>query len=281
MKSIVLVALLPVPLAAVSLSASASAARDAAKQMLRAAGVVAPLQLDQRLLLCNAYPSESPVTAQLNGKDVLGGGDVKGSIAFQECRYTPSKVQAQDRLDFDLRDAEVRGTFEVGDLPNSDAVLLLVLEKRDASPMMSFKSFAFPSAEGRDDAQLAIINTFKGNMTEPHLEVEDHVVSAPATKGKKTPPSRSEWLNFNSVYSVEPGSYDMRVADRGAGKAGRAPKDLRLAKGTNYVVLRTAESGAPDSGDALIVYPEAPLPSSARRAGATLLAFFAALRAFA
>eukprot|EP00429_Kryptoperidinium_foliaceum_P015861 CAMPEP_0176043750 /NCGR_PEP_ID=MMETSP0120_2-20121206/21714_1 /TAXON_ID=160619 /ORGANISM="Kryptoperidinium foliaceum, Strain CCMP 1326" /LENGTH=53 /DNA_ID=CAMNT_0017377161 /DNA_START=42 /DNA_END=200 /DNA_ORIENTATION=+ len=46
MKLIVLAALLPAPIAALSLSASAGAARDAARKLLRTAGVVAPLSLD-------------------------------------------------------------------------------------------------------------------------------------------------------------------------------------------------------------------------------------------
>eukprot|EP00429_Kryptoperidinium_foliaceum_P101042 CAMPEP_0176246844 /NCGR_PEP_ID=MMETSP0121_2-20121125/32652_1 /TAXON_ID=160619 /ORGANISM="Kryptoperidinium foliaceum, Strain CCMP 1326" /LENGTH=153 /DNA_ID=CAMNT_0017586487 /DNA_START=53 /DNA_END=510 /DNA_ORIENTATION=- len=143
------VALLPARAAALSLGTSSSRAdvSTGAQTMLRASsgGLVEPLKADQKLLVCNAYPGDSPITALLNGQDLFGSGGAKGSIAFKECRYVQSAVQRQDRLDFDLRDAEVQGTFEVGDLPTGDAVLLLVLEKRADSPMLSFQSFAFPS----------------------------------------------------------------------------------------------------------------------------------------
>jgi len=263
--------------------AALSSSREAAQRMLRplSSGLVTALHLDQKLLLCNAYPSDSPITALRNGKDMLtDGGDVKGAIGFQECRYISSQVQKQDRLDFALRDVEVQGTFEVGDLPSTDAVLLLVLEKRENSPMLGFQSFAFPSAAGRKDAQLAVINTFKGNATAPRLQMEDYIAPIPAGKASKIVARRTEELNFNRVYSVEEGSYDASILDGAVDASGSlvqtkaASKVLKVSKATNYVLLRT-QSGT--SGESLVVFPDAPLPSGTAHVGAPALALLVAL----
>lgn len=251
-------AMLPARAAALSTGASSlRAAETAMQKMLRATsdGLVAPLRVDQKLLVCNAYPSDSPITALLNGQDLLGGGGAKGAIAFKECRYVQSAVQRQDRLDFDLGDAEVQGTFEVGDLPSGDAVLLLVLEKRADSPMLRFQSFAFPSATNRPEAQVAVINTFG---SAPRLQMQDHMVAAPA-EGKPAQ-RRSEELNFNRVYSIEQGSYETSILEAAGNATKPAPRVVNLAKGTNYVLLRT-QSG--DAGESLLVFPETPLSAPA------------------
>merc|ERR1719387_2125062 len=105
------------------------------------------LKFNQRLLLCNAYPSKSAVAISKNNEPIINGG-----IAFQQCSYAPTNVLAKDKLDFMLTDAGIEGTFEVGDLPQTDSVLLLVLQKRDSrSPLMAFQSFAFPMNSGKDE----------------------------------------------------------------------------------------------------------------------------------
>eukprot|EP00971_Amphidinium_carterae_P203965 4047637-Amphidinium_carterae.1 len=44
-----------------------------------------------------------------------------------------------------------QGTFEIGELPQTDSVLLLVLERRDArTSLVGFQSFAFP-IHGEDE----------------------------------------------------------------------------------------------------------------------------------
>mmetsp|Transcript_108679 Transcript_108679/g.313852 ORF Transcript_108679/g.313852 Transcript_108679/m.313852 type:complete len:293 (+) Transcript_108679:66-944(+) len=254
------------PELAASLSVASAAesalrsARDRAQKAL-AAGVVTPLRLNQKLLLCNAYPGDMPISASLNGKDVFGSSEAKGAIAFQKCQYITSHVQKQDRLDFDIGDAEVHGTFEVGDLPVTDAVLLLVLQKREGSSMIGFQSFAFPSAAGREDAQLAVINTFKGNTTDPRLAMEDHLAPV-GGKDKSAVARRTEQLNFNRVYSVEAGTYDTAIIDEpneASGNKRSASRSLTFAKGTNYVLLRTPSG---DAGETLTVFPDAPLQHS-------------------
>jgi len=243
--------------------------------------MVQPLRFDQRLLVCNAYPSHSPVVIKKNENEALV--DENEPLSFRECRYLKGQVQPHDRLDLGLRDQELHGTFEVGDLPTNDAVLLLVLEKREGSVLMGFQSFAFPSHTDDKDAQLAVINTFKGNSSSPHLKMEDHIND----KEKKTVSKRIEQLNFNRVYSVEEGNYDASIADKARGGAEfehvleqSTKRALHLSRSQNYVILRTGGETA-EFPEALTVYPQTPMPQSgaSRFATAGLAVLLAALGA--
>jgi len=234
------------------------------------AGLVEPMHFDQRLLICNAYPSTSPAAIMRNGKEVLPGE--RTAIGYQECRYIPAKIQTHDRLEFGVRDFEVEGSFEVGLLPSSDAVLLLVLEKHTGSSMISFQSFAFPKSTDRREAQLAVINAFSGNSSAPHLKMEDRV----SGKEVKMVAKRIEELNFNRVYSVEAGEYDASI--EGSDHKGepttereverKAKKVVKMAKSENYVILRT---GGGDFEESLVVFPE-PTPDAFRSGSSRLAA---------
>jgi hypothetical protein len=234
--------------------------------------MVQPLRFDQKLLVCNAYPSHSPVVIKKNENELLA--DENEPLSFRECRYLKGQVQQHDRLDLGLRDQELHGTFEVGELPSNDAVLLLVLEKREGSVLMGFQSFAFPSHTEDKDAQLAVINTFKGNSSAPHLKMEDHITG----KEKQTVSKRIEQLNFNRVYAVEEGNYDASIADRSRGAEVEhvleqsTRKALHLSRSQNYVILRTGGDSA-EFPEGLTVYPQSPMhESGASRFAATGLA---------
>lgn len=206
--------------------------------------VVQPLEFDQKLLICNAYPSDFPVVIKKNSQVVIA--DEKNAINYRECRYVTSQVLAHDKLDFVLESTGIEGTFEVGELPAGDAVLLLVLEKRDAkTPLVAFQSFAFPSSSNSKDAQLAAIDTFRSqdSVKAPHLKMADHMTG----KEAQTVSKRVEELNFNRVYAIEEGSYDASVMDRALQLAGqkKGEDDTRetfaMKGGGNYVVLRVGD----------------------------------------
>jgi len=208
------------------------------------AGVVQPMEFNQKLLICNAYPSDSPVTIKKNAEVMIA--DDKTAINYKDCRYISSHVLAHDKLDFVLKDTGIEGTFEVGELPAGDAVLLLVLEKRDAkTPLVTFQSFAFPPTSNSKDAQLAAIDTFraKDSMKAPHLKMADHMTG----KEAQTVSKRVEELNFNRVYAIEEGSYDASVMDRALELAGqkKGEDDTRetfaMRGGENYVMLRVGD----------------------------------------
>merc|ERR1719446_917002 len=151
-------------------SAGRNLGRNLAPEETRGS-LVKPLKFNQRLLLCNAYPSKSAVAVSKNSEPILNRG-----IAFQQCSYAPASVLAKDKLDFTLNDAGIEGTFEVGELPQTDSVLLLVLQKRDAhSPLMAFQSFAFPLNSGKDEAHVAVIDATPASG-KAHLKIADRPV---------------------------------------------------------------------------------------------------------
>mmetsp|Transcript_8367 Transcript_8367/g.12193 ORF Transcript_8367/g.12193 Transcript_8367/m.12193 type:complete len:269 (+) Transcript_8367:81-887(+) len=224
----------------VSAAAAAAVAISPAKSLRQEQSLVRSIAFEQKLLVCNAYPSKSGMSVVKNDHDNLAGG--KDTIPFRECRYLPSQLQKQDRLDFSLEEVVDHGTFDVGDLPSSDAVLLLVVEKKASSPMLAFQSYAFPLTSGRKEAQIAVINAVSDlDSTVPKLKMNDHI----DTKEAQTVAKRVEQLSFNRVYSVEEGSYDASVADS-------ANMVLSLAGSQNYVLLRTGGNGYNSS---LLLFP--------------------------
>lgn len=223
--------------------------------------LVKPLRFNQQLLICNAYPAKSAVTISKNNQPVLSG---HAALGFQQCQYSPSSVLAKDKLDFVMGDTGIEGTFEVGELPQTDSVLLLVLQRRDEkSPLMAFQSFAFPqNSAGRDDAHVAVIDATSGN-SRAHLQIADR----PTKQGEA--PSVEE-LSFNRIYALSQGSYDVSVLS----KDEKAPKqDVQLLGGRDYVLLRT---GGKDLGlSSLVAYPHDELRSAASGRGALAALLFA------
>lgn len=218
-------------------------------------GIMKKIDFKHKLLLCNAYPDAHKIAVTRNSDAIITADH---GIAFRECRYVDNMhLQQRDKLSFEVEQTGISGTFQVGELPNTDAVLLLVLEKRDTwSKLVSFQSFAFPKVSGQSqkDAQVAIIDTFRGNSTRPLLKMEDHITE----KEKQTVSRRVELLNFNRVYAIEEGRYDASINDNLSEeetsslttKASRMM--LHLAHGENYVVLRTGD-GSHEQG--LTVFP--------------------------
>jgi len=210
--------------------------------------VVEPLKFDQKLLLCNAYPSKRPVAIAKNGHSVNFASE--RGLGFDECAYAPAGVLAKDKLDITIEDMGIQGTFEVGDLPDSDAVLLLVIQRRDEkSPLIAFQSFAFPMNTGNGEAHLAVIDASVG-LAKTHLKVQDLHAATPKD-------TRSEELGFNRIYSLDPGSYSFAVL----GEAEKSTKqEVQLEGHQDYVVIRTSKDGK----DKLVAFPHEEI----RRSGA-------------
>jgi len=221
--------------------------------------VVKPLRFEQQLLVCNAYPGSSPVFVKQNHAENKAAHH---GIGFQECRPIVGRVQSKDKLDFVVADSGIQGTFEIGELPDTDAMLLLVVEKRDdKTTLMSFQSFAFPSHTDGKTAQLAVIDTYRGSSKGQHLRMEDHVDS----KERKTISRRVEQLNFNRIYAIEEGDYDASISDHVLDQeelgAQTSKRTFHLAKKQNYVILRT---GGGQFHQSLVVYPEIKKSSAAK-----------------
>lgn len=221
--------------------------------------VVQPLRFHQELLVCNAYPSESHMVVKQNGESLLN--HEQNGLAYRDCKELTANVQQKDKLDFTIEGLGIQGTFEVGELPNTDATLLLVVEKRDAkTPLVAFQSFSFPVRAAGTVAQLAVIDTYKGTSTMPHLKMEDHII---ASKEKRAVSKRSEQLNFNRIYAIEEGTYDASISDHIPDATAKsvglveeqvsAKKVLHLTKSQNYIVMRTGDDKQfPQS---LVVFP--------------------------
>jgi len=208
--------------------------------------LVKPLKFNQRLLLCNAYPSKSAVAVSKNSQPVMNGG-----IAFQQCTYIPQDVLSKDKLDFVLNDAGIEGTFEVGELPQTDSVLLLVLQKRDShSPLMAFQSFAFPMNSGKDDAHVAVIDASTGSA-KAHLKITDR----PAQPQDK--PSAEE-LSFNRIYALSQGKYDVSILSQGKQNS---QQEVDLVGQRDYVLLRTG--GEDEGAQTLVAFPHDEIHSGA------------------
>jgi len=226
----------------------------AAKSLLapeHTSSLVAPLKFDQRLLVCNAYASKMPMDVSKNSQAV------GRSLGFKECSYLPLSILAKDKLDFTNKESGIQGTFEVGDLPDSDSVLLLVLQRRDShSPLLAFQSFAFPMNTNSDEANVAVIDAAPGAKV-AHIKVLDRPLN------KQQQPQMEE-LAFNRIFALERGAYDLSVLEAQTGKEEVAVDKLtktavELQGSRNYVVIRMEDTkGAPS----LVTFPHEDLPKS-------------------
>merc|ERR1719387_3518879 len=183
------------------------------------------------------------------------GQKVMPTLGFQQCKYADGNVLAKDKLDFSIADAGIEGTFEVGDLPQTDSVLLLVLQKRDEkSPLMAFQSFAFPTNTGSKEAHVAIIDATAGS-SKAHLQIAD--------KPKQGEKKHSEELSFNRVYALDEGSYDVSMIEQGK----ETPREaIQLLGAKDYVLLRTGGQELGVGG--LVAFPKEELHKSAARPAA-------------
>lgn len=193
---------------------------------------IKPFEFSQSLLVCNAFSFEQPAHVEREEHDLTGDHPIN----YKECRYLKDvKLHEGQRLDFKFAEG-VGGIFEVTDLPRDDAVLLLVLQRRDAaSTLLVFKSFAFPR-NSNSLAQVAVIDTI------------DHL---PAQLVMKDHQSHKETLEFNRVYAIEAGDYD---ADVTFGQEHLGQRAVHFDSGRDYVLLRTGTGDI--EGQDLVVFSD-------------------------
>lgn len=190
------------------------------------------VEFKHRLRVCNAYPYAAALDV-FRGREKL----TKLPMDYKMCGDFSSQLLAGDKLKFMVGDANA-GTFTISDLPNNDAVLLLVIYRHDTlSNAVAFKSHVFANLL---NAQVAVIDTYKGRARGiPQI-----------ADGSK----REEKLKFNSVVAVNPGEYKVSLL---AGKKKSVLEDLVALNRESYVIIRTgvqAQQG-PEYPEDLIVYP--------------------------
>lgn len=228
-------------------------------------GFVKALAFKHRLRVCNAYPYAADLDVYRGKSEHLTESD---PMPYKSCRDFHTNLMAGDKLEFRVGGANA-GTFSVSDLPNNDAVLLLVIHRHDAlSTAVSFESHVFANLL---NAQLAIIDTYKGNSA-----AVPRIMDA---EGGKT--SRSEELRYDSVVALNPGVYDVVLMGRDGETKARS--SLIALNRESYVVLRTgveAQQGKSYPQE-LVVFPKSTMEQLHRggstRAAGSLLAVLLAM----
>lgn len=201
-------------------------------------GFVSALDFQHRLRVCNAYPYSAAMDIY-QGKNGKVTGD--GPMPYKTCRDFVAPLKSGDKLEFKVGDASA-GVFSVSDLPNNDAILLLIIHRHDTeSTAVSFESHVFANLL---NAQIAVIDTYRG-VEKSTIQIMDKV-------NKDT--ARKEELRYNSVVAVNPGVYHINLAENGEVKA---QSDLVALNRESYIVLRTgveAKTGMTYPPE-LVVYP--------------------------
>jgi len=199
---------------------------------LKGKNFASSVEFKHRLRVCNAYPYEGALDV-FRGREKL----TKLPMDYKMCGDFSSQLLAGDKLKFMVGDANA-GTFTISDLPNNDAVLLLVIYRHDTlSTAVSFKSHVFANLL---NAQVAVLDTYKGRARSiPQI-----------ADGSK----REEKLKFNSVVAVNPGEYKVSLL---AGKKKSVLEDLVALNRESYVIIRVGVQGqsGPEYPEDLIVYP--------------------------
>jgi len=207
-----------------------------AKQALRASPIAHKEQFKRKLVACNTFPDDEPVSITQNRKHKL-----ENALGYKECKAITGPIEEGDQLVFESKSAGT-WTFQVGALPESDSSLLLVFEKRDEhSKVPAFQSFAFPPS--KEDAQLAVIDAFKGKNGRTRVHLSD------AIPGHQ----RAEDLDYDRVYAIESGDYDLSMLV--GENATSSPSKMHMTKGGDYVALRIGGSGyAHDFDEELVTF---------------------------
>lgn len=218
----------------------------------------------QQLRVCNAYPSKEEVDVLLGEVSIT-----HSPLPYKTCRDLSPQLHAGDRLQFKVGE-EAAGSFLVSQLPSRDAVLMLVVSRRDAtSSAMAFESHVFWNLV---NAQIAVLDTYTG-ATQASLAIQD---------ARGTSASRQEELRYGSVVAVNPGLYE--VALREANRT--SIKELVALNGQSYVVLRCGlEARVGEAyAEEVMVFPQsdpAALAASTRGAPAAPAALLLAVLAAA
>jgi len=229
-------------LLAILAAADAGQVKTSLRHLSRAEGFVKALEFKHKLRVCNAYPYAAALDIYRNRGEKLTG---ETPMQYKSCKDFLSPLKPGDKLEFKVGDAST-GTFSVSDLPNNDAVLLLVIHRHDTlSTAVSFESHVFANLQ---NAQVAVIDTYKG-AAKASTRIMD------AVAGKKGLKARSEELRYDSVVAVNPGKYSVVLADN-AGST-KAKADLVALNKESYVVMRTGVEAQQGQSfpEELIVYP--------------------------
>jgi len=175
----------------------------------------------QDLRVCNAFAAQQISIFSKEDKELTNGE----AMEYKECRKFEISIKKGDTLTFQTADNSTSGVFTVWEVPECDAVLVLVPHKLEgAEDVVSFLSHAFCPAK---NAQVAVINAYNDKPAE--MNISD----------LNTKDQASEKLSFDTVLALAPGSYGLDI------KLGEEKKSIQFeAKASeSYVVLHTGWAG--------------------------------------
>lgn len=188
-------------------------------------------QVQQHLIVCNAYDSSSPLEILHEDQQVLL---TRGKpLAYKECSEFMLPLMEGDRLDFKSNGQEV-GIFHATSMPKVATSLLLIPHRRKTlTKSMAFQSHAFADLQS---PQIAVVDVYRGKETGAVNLIE-------SPEGHEEP--LTEELSFSSVVAVNPGKY--KIALKGSQAA--APQELEADDKAKYVAMRIG--GGTQNGVAL------------------------------
>lgn len=182
---------------------------------------VRSLAFKQRLRICNAYPYESALDVYLAKTKLT----MEMPLAYKSCGEFFPELHIDDEIDFKV-DGTSAGTFTISDLPQNDAVLLMVIYRHSTtSTAVAFESHVFANL---GSPQIAVLDTYKG-AAEAELRIQD--------KAESKTQLRSELLRFDNVVAVDPGVYQVLLRDVQS-NATKGSSDLVAVPRESYVVIR-------------------------------------------
>jgi len=211
---------------------------------------VRSLSFKYTLRVCNAYPFSSAIDAYMESSGEKLNDE---PMVYKTCKDFTPRVFRGDRVDFKIGDASV-GTFTISELPNNDAVLLMVVYRHDVhTNAVAFESHVFSNVAS---AQVAVLDVYKGRQHKSELRVSR------ASKRKDTDNDfpadvpQSELLQYDSVVALDSDVYNLALVGARDNKT-RGEKELVVLPREDYIVIRcgvNAEDG-PDYPEELIVFP--------------------------
>lgn len=224
---------------------SADAAHEAAPPVPLATGVPAAVQ--QHLRICNGYASRDPVIVLRAPGQVLGNAP----LGYKQCQDVLVALEDGDRLDFRDGSSSI-GSFTTSDVPRTTSSLLLVLHRRDSrSAAVAFQSHSY-SDLGKP--QVAAIDAYHG-PSKSHLQIAGAQPPADNSGGETDKNSllvsSAEYLQYSSVFAVNPGQYNVSLLDEGKVQH---QVQLDAAAGKEYVVMRVGLGGGGEFPEELVVF---------------------------
>jgi len=208
--------------------------------------IVQQAQMDQDLVICNAYAS--PASLDIYHVQTLERVTGKKPLKYKECREFSMPLAEGDQLDFKAESTDV-GTFYATGLPKASASLLLIPHRRDShSVAISFESHAIADLQS---PQIAVVDAYKGKGAGAEEEVR---ITDVLPEGENEEPIE-EMLKFSSVVAVNAGSYKVALS-----ATGNSTTKLLAENKAKYVVMRvgidsTMANGGKPYPQELVVFP--------------------------